>query len=120
MACSIILVAVNSELPELPPLRRKLLWLTFWFLLFGTPMFSFLAAAALDRIAGAFRGSLTSVFPFAILSGIAAAGFTLGFLFVRLTTRSTKGFVRDVIAFGFIFCLLLVVILAVTIPFITM
>jgi hypothetical protein len=107
---------MDSELPDLPPRRRKLLWGTFGFVFLGTPVFLLLAAEIADRIPGGFSSRLAFIWPFAILGGIAAAGSTTGFLFARLTTRG-PGFLRDVIAFGFIFTLLIGVITTLVLVF---
>ncbi len=107
---------MNSELPDLPPQRRNLLWITFGFLLLGAPVFLLLAAEITDQISSPFFRRLALLWPIAILGGIAAAGSTTGFLFARLTTRG-PGFKRDVIAFGFIFTLLIGVITTLVLAF---
>ena len=107
---------MNSELPDLPPPRRKLLWITFGFVFLGTPVFLLLAAEITDRISGPLSTRLAFIWPFTILGGIVAAGSTTGFLFARLTTRR-PGFMRDVIAFGFVFTLLIGVITVLVLAF---
>jgi len=100
---------MDSELPDLPPRRRKLLWITFGFVLLGTPVFLLLAAEIVDRISFSFSLRFAPIWLCSALGGIVAAGSVAGFLFARLTTRG-PGFLRDVIAFGFIFTLLIGVI----------
>jgi hypothetical protein len=107
---------MDSELPDLPPRRRKLLWGTFGFVFLGTPVFLLLAAEIFDRISIAFSPRFAPLWLFSALGGIVAAGSVAGFLFARLTTRG-PGFLRDVIAFGFIFTLLIGVITTLLVVF---
>jgi hypothetical protein len=97
---------MNSTLPEMPPHRCKLLWCAFWFVFLGTPAFIIMAAGIADRTRGAVSTYFSNALPVAIPGGFVAAGFTAGFLFVRLTSRR-PGFVRDVVAFGLVFTVLM-------------
>ena len=99
--------AVDFELPELPSQRRKMLWCVFWIALLGTPLLTLISPLVsfrlIDELPRIVRSQAATIFPFATISGLVAAGFTSGFLYVRLTARSRIHFVRDAIMFGFLF-----------------
>jgi hypothetical protein len=82
-----------------------LLWGTFWLVFLGTPLFVLCALKAVNEFP--MLRSLEDFWLSTLFGGALSSGFLTSFLFVRLTERKREGIVREVIAFGVSFTLII-------------